>query len=155
MKDTSKRALGCGCAILTALPVLAVLGAVLMFIVPPVFDDIAAARFCRQTESALVLPEGAEIFDCRYICANTSGTGNHIEMVAVFLIDSPAPIDGEELSSASGVHLNAATFDGSTDETSWLLRMIGVDLTYFEAENRYLVTACKTAPLSSIDLRGH
>ena len=154
MKYTSKRALGCGCAILILLPVLAVLGAVLMLIIPPVIDDIAAARFCRQAEKALVLPDGAEIFDRRYICANTSGTGNHVEMAAIFLVDSPNPIDGDELSSASGLRFNVLPFDGSTDDAS-LMRRMGIDLTRSEAENRYLVTAYKTAPLSFVDIRGH
>ena len=151
MSGNAKKAVGCGCLIALLLPFVLVF---LAFVVPIAVDDIACSAFTRDVKNSIVLPSGAEILEVKNACANSSGTGNHTELVVALLIESDVPLDEDEISEASGMTLFVKLFNDVSDDVAWMsqmgIRFPGQDT----ADNRYVVMAVKSAPMSWLDIRG-
>ena len=151
MDDKGKKVVGCGCLIALILPFVLLFG---LFAVPVAVDNIACAAYAKRAKKAVILPDGAVILDVRHACGNTSGTGDHTEMVAALLIESKVPLDAEDLSAQSGVQFFVMPYSSFEYDTPWL-KWIGIEFNVQTADdNYYVVVALKSAPMSWLDIRG-
>lgn len=152
----SKKAVGCGCLIALILPFVLLFG---LFAVPVAVDNIACAAYAKRAERAIILPDGAVILDVQHACGNTSGTGDHTEMVAALLIESDVPLDAKPLSAQLGMEFSAMPYssweyDSWEYDTPWL-KWIGIEFDVQTAtDDYYVVVALKSAPMSWLDIRG-
>ena len=148
-----KKALKIGCISLLLLPVVIILAVIGFFSVPVIIDNIACARFEKSWSEHISLPDGVKILDTASLCANTSGTGDHTEMIVLILVESDGNTDPAEIEIAAGSDFVMLPYDSS--KKMFVTKPLGEMFKgQPDADNRYVLITSRDAPMSHYDIRG-
>ena len=122
---------------------------VLPFVVSPIIDNIALARYETQILEELDLPPDAEVIEIIHGCGNTGGTGNHTEMYVGMLVKTSLPAEEWE-----EYHYQVYSTLTHGMET-WAMGCVGLSFSEeYIAEGYYILEFIESAPCSEFDLRG-
>lgn len=145
-KRAGKIILGSMIALL-CIPVLLLILAVFL---SPMIDDMALSGYRDDILQSLALPENAAVVETVSGCGNSSGTGNHLEMVVGVLVRSD--LDADEFTALFPDAFPVWEQDFSTEA----MRLLGLNLPKMEEAGRYYyLEYIASAPCSALDLRGH
>lgn len=143
--------------------ILSALGRILLalLLLPPVLlfllllichciDDIALTRYRSEVLQELSLPKGSAVVETLSGCGNSSGTGNHTELVVGVLVRSE--MEREEFLHHFPEALPVENGEFATDSMSAL----GMKISRLkEPGYHYYLEFIDSAPCSDLDLRGH
>ena len=153
MKLRDKKALKTGCIALLMLPIVIMLAVTVAFSVPVVVDNIACAKFEKSAAAGLSLPDSVRILATASLCENTSGTGDHTEMVALILVKDDGNTDPASIKSAAGTDFIISPYD-SNEKLFGITPLGELFKGQPDADNRYILIAIRDAPMSHFDIRG-
>lgn len=116
-----------------------------IFSFPKVIDDMSAFKYRNDILSNLDLPEGAEILETVHGCGNTSGTGDHTEMVVAILVKTNDP---DSLSDLAALVEDGCT---QTDLMAYIYKSFEYSGSFKDC---YVLEYIESAPLGCLDMRG-
>lgn len=147
MNKNDKKALTIGCITLIAIPVIIIILLVGLFSLPIIVDNLACAAFEKDVIRNLNLPDGAAVIEYDRTCANLGGTGDHTELCVAIIIESDVPIDPDKVVTLADTF---AYIEKAPE------KLVGYNIRFKHniPENGYVLIVARTAPMSSLDIRG-